>query len=31
MSQDVWVYADWEEFTDPVLVGILRRKFWPCF
>lgn len=23
MSHDVWVYADWEEFTEPVLVGIL--------
>ena len=26
MSTEVYVYADWEDFTDPVLVGVLRSS-----
>ena len=26
MSTEVYVYADWEYFTDPMLVGVLRSS-----
>lgn len=26
MSTEVYVYADWEDFTDPILVGVLRSS-----